>query len=312
MTLRPVALGAGMVATAVAPWLLPAEERVLRFIVAVVAAAAFGRVVDAALGRDLLPRRAPPGRPRAPEGRRLALGLLALGAGAGGLALLHATRWTAHSFALDHAAKVLVFALVVEGLGQAGCGAGRLAGFDVAPVVDRALFARSPAEFWSRYNRVVGDWLRRWVFLPAGGRRRPVRAVLLTFFVSGALHEYFFLIPTGEVRGWQLAFFMLQALGVLASPPLDRLARRAGPAGAVAAWAATFAFMAATSVHNSRASPRSGRRSTRRPRPWLDASGTYRKIRRGCSYDAHRLNPSCVNPTRDIPSREGKETSAYA
>jgi hypothetical protein len=72
------------------------------------------------------------------------------------------------------------------------------------------LLARSPAEFWRRWNTYVGSWARIYVFVPlAFGLRRWARrapllgvayaaALVLTFAAVGALHDLF--LSTAEGR----------------------------------------------------------------------------------------------------------------
>ncbi len=152
------------------------------------------------------------------------------------------------SFALDHALMLLTFVLAIESLSRAMCGLDRLAGFDTIPLVRNAYWSRTVSEFWRRYNYRVHDWLYRNVFQPAGGRRAPVRAVLLVFLVSGLFHELMFAIATSRPTGYQLAFFTIQGPAALASGRLERLARRGGMAGRITAHAATILFLAVTSV----------------------------------------------------------------
>jgi D-alanyl-lipoteichoic acid acyltransferase DltB (MBOAT superfamily) len=103
--------------------------------------------------------------------------------------------------------------------------------------------ARTPADFWKRYNRPAQQFLYEDVFKPLGGRRSPVRATLATFLVSAIIHEYVFDIAVGRVQGYQAAFFLIQGLAVAAT-------LRVRPAGRAAVpWVVgTFAFNLATSV----------------------------------------------------------------
>jgi hypothetical protein len=68
------------------------------------------------------------------------------------------------------------------------------------------------------------------------------------FLVSGLFHEAAFAVATSRLTGYQLAFFTLQGPAALASGRLERLARRGGIAGKVAAHGATIRFLATTSV----------------------------------------------------------------
>jgi hypothetical protein len=152
------------------------------------------------------------------------------------------------SFALNHAVMLLTFVLAIESLSRALCGLERLAGFDTTPIIRNAYLSRSVSEFWCRYNDRVHDWFYRNVFQATGGRRAPARSVLLVFLVSGLFHEVVFAVATSRLTGYQLAFFAIQGPAALALGRLERLARRGGIAGKVAAHGATILFVAVTSV----------------------------------------------------------------
>jgi D-alanyl-lipoteichoic acid acyltransferase DltB (MBOAT superfamily) len=152
------------------------------------------------------------------------------------------------SFALNHAAMLPTFVLAIESLSRALCGLERLAGFDTTPIIRNAYLSRTVSEFWRRYNDRMHDWFYRNVFRATGGRRAPVRALLLVFLVSGLLHEVAFALATSRLTGYQLAFFAIQGPAALASGRLERLARRGGIAGKITAHGATIVFIAVTSV----------------------------------------------------------------
>jgi hypothetical protein len=151
--------------------------------------------------------------------------------------------WTGHSFALEHCAKVISFFLSLLGLAAALTAVTRLGGIPARNVFGNIFAAITPADFWRRYNRATGQWFHENVFKPAGGRRHPVRAALVTFMVSSVIHEYVFAIPVGHIQGYQTAFFMVQGIAVVAT-------LRWRPSGAVVpvAIAATLAFNLASGV----------------------------------------------------------------
>ena len=151
-------------------------------------------------------------------------------------------------FLIDHLTKVIIFVLTIESLSRFLHGLERLTGNDTMPIVRNAFLSRTVSEFWERYNSRVHRWLYANVFRASGGRRAPVRAVLLVFLVSALLHELMFGIATSRFDGYQLAFFMLQAPAVLGSRPLERLANRRGIGGKALAHGVTIAWMAGTSV----------------------------------------------------------------
>ena len=82
----------------------------------------------------------------------------------------------------------------------------------------------------------------------AGGRRAPVRSVLLVFVFSGVFHEAAFALATSRLTGYQFAFFAIQGPAALASRQLERLARRGGIAGRMTAHGVTILFLCVTSV----------------------------------------------------------------
>lgn len=79
------------------------------------------------------------------------------------------------------------------------------------------ILAYSPADFWRRYNRSIGQYFFEHVFRPLRGTRRPILATFVVFFVSSLLHEYIFGIALMEFQLFQTAFFMIQGLGVALS-----------------------------------------------------------------------------------------------
>lgn len=144
---------------------------------------------------------------------------------------------------LEHAPKVLTFFLALEGLLLACVSAVRLCGVPAREVFDQPYLAVTPADFWRRYNRVVGQLLYEDVFRRVGGRRAPVRATWVTFLVSGLAHEYMFGVALGRLEGYQLLFFLVQGAAVSATLGL----RPRGP-WVVVGTALTLLFNVATSL----------------------------------------------------------------
>jgi D-alanyl-lipoteichoic acid acyltransferase DltB (MBOAT superfamily) len=93
----------------------------------------------------------------------------------------------------------------------------------------QASFAPTPAAFWRRWNRPAQQFLDEYAFKPAGGLRRTVRATLITFGVSGVVHEYVFGIASGRVQGWQLGFFLLQGIAAVTTMRIKPQGRVAIP-----------------------------------------------------------------------------------
>lgn len=186
---------------------------------------------------------APPAE-RALLWRRLVLGLVEVGIGLVLLAWARDVDWVRLGFVAEHVTRVLLLYLVGFDGGLAVLGAVLgLLGVARLPFTRHPIVALTPADFWRRYNLEAGRWFHHDIFLPVQGRRRPVRATLLTFLVSGVLHEYLAAVLLGRVQGYQLACFLLHGVAVV-------LTFRIRPRGAwrVVGVACTFAFVMAAAV----------------------------------------------------------------
>jgi D-alanyl-lipoteichoic acid acyltransferase DltB (MBOAT superfamily) len=71
-------------------------------------------------------------------------------------------------------------------------GTSRWLGFELTQNFDHPYCARSPADFWRRWNISLSSWFRDYVYIPLGGSRAGrwiwVRNVLATFLLSGLWH----------------------------------------------------------------------------------------------------------------------------
>lgn len=167
----------------------------------------------------------------AARARRLARGAIKLPAIAALLVLehlhpvVHADPWRESGWAL-----VLCW-LAMSAIADLVTAPVMLAGVDVVETFDTPPVSSSPREFWARrWNLFVAGFLARHVFAQLGGRRHPLRATVLVFVASGAMHEWFLFAALGHPSarlGWMLAFFTLHGLAVAAQMALDRrLGRR--------------------------------------------------------------------------------------
>ena len=146
-------------------------------------------------------------------------------------------------FVVEHVIKTVSFMSLVYGLINVATAAWRLPGWRARPHLHNFFLACTPADFWRRYSRVIGQFLYEDVFKQVGGRRAPIRATLIVFAISGLMHEYAFGIVTERLQGYQMAFFMSQGLAVAATQHLKPQSRHA-----VLWTVGTFAFNLATSV----------------------------------------------------------------
>ena len=71
-------------------------------------------------------------------------------------------------------------------------GTSRWLGFELTENFDHPYLARSPSDFWRRWNISLSTWFRDYVYIPLGGSRGSgvvwARNVMLTFLLSGLWH----------------------------------------------------------------------------------------------------------------------------
>ena len=218
---------------ALAPWLVPADSPLLRFLASISAAIVAIKVIDVSL--DVRQRTAPTWRQyvdflanpfvhvrrclaheRHPTWRESVSSLVGGSLGCAiGLVLLNSlfgVDWSSRSFLAEHVGKVLALMLAIT-CGLTACAAAwRLCGGTARDYMDRPFAARTPAEFWRRYNRNMQQFFWQDVFRTHGGRRTPIRMMLLVFALSALLHEAIFSVAVGRVQGYQTAFFAVQGL----------------------------------------------------------------------------------------------------
>lgn len=100
-----------------------------------------------------------------------------------------------------------------SGLASLQIGFARVIGHEIPERYTYPFLARSPEDFWRRWNRYLGGWIRRYVFVPAAlglgspriSRRLPARAaaflaLILSFLAVGLLHQYVFWVQTYAVK----------------------------------------------------------------------------------------------------------------
>jgi D-alanyl-lipoteichoic acid acyltransferase DltB (MBOAT superfamily) len=125
----------------------------------------------------------------------------------------------------------------------------RLLGYEVAEFFNRPSYSLSPREFWGRWNLPMQEWLAYNVFNQVAGRRRLYTGVLLTFIVSGLIHEYAVSLASCTINGFLLTYFMIQSFACLLSIHLRRrpprfLVNYTGAKGLkIAQWALTMACL---------------------------------------------------------------------
>ena len=215
------------------PWLVPAASPPLRFLASISAAIVAIKVIDVSL--DVRQRSTPTWREyfdfltnpfvyvrrclpleRRPTLHENLLSLVAAFFGcAVGLALLvslFSVDWSSRHFLAEHVSKVVALMLAISSGLKAAAAIWRLCGGTARDYMDKPLAARTPAEFWRRYNRNMQQFFWQDIFRTNGGRRAPIRTMLIVFALSALLHELIFSTAIGRVQGYQTAFFAVQGL----------------------------------------------------------------------------------------------------
>lgn len=246
------------------PWLIPAEFPMLRFLASISAAMLIFKVIDVALDQTRLRRitwqayfdfvtnpftlvRRSLGNERRPSQKenlsRLLSSAIGCAASIAALSELFKLDWSRVPFLVEHVGKVTALMLAIASGLACGAAIWRLSGGTARDFMDRPFAAKTPAEFWRRYNRNVQQFFWQNFFSGKRSRHAPIRTMLLVFGLSALLHEWLFLAAVGRIQGYQLAFFTIQGL---AAALTSRLRVRSNLA---ALWVlGTLVFNLATSV----------------------------------------------------------------
>ena len=246
------------------PWLIPPESAILRFIASISAAMLALKVIDVShdlarrrqvtwqayinfltnpftlVRRSLPQERSPP--PKESFQRFLA-GSIACAVAVTAFMACFNFDWHGVPFLIEHVAKVSALMVAISSGLTCAAAIWRLSGGTARDFMDRPFIARTPAEFWRRYNRNVQQFFSQDVFSGNPSRRAPLRTMLFIFALSALLHELVFLAAVGRVQGYQTTFFAIQGLAAVST------ARVKVRGKTVIAWVAcTLAFNLLTSV----------------------------------------------------------------
>lgn len=137
----------------------------------------------------------------------------------GGVVFLHVFDLvhSSGSFVFEHVVKTVFLMVIHYGFIDIIVALWRLPGWCARRYFHNFFLAPTPADFWRRYNRLIGQLLYEDVFKRVGGRRAPLRATLIVFAISGLAHEYFVDLTVGHIQGLQLAFFLIHGCAVAAT-----------------------------------------------------------------------------------------------
>jgi D-alanyl-lipoteichoic acid acyltransferase DltB (MBOAT superfamily) len=128
-------------------------------------------------------------------------------------------------------------------------GTSRWLGFELTENFDHPYLARTPADFWRRWNISLSTWFRDYVYLPLGGSRtgrwRWAGNVLVTFLLSGLWHGASWnYVLWGGYHGVLLVLTRAHRILKPAAPPASRrwASGHLAPSVAVAQTAGMFAL----------------------------------------------------------------------
>ena len=142
------------------------------------------------------------------------------------------------------ATAVVAYAIQIycdfSGYTDIAIGVARMVGFDLPENFDMPYLSTSITEFWRRWHMTLSAWLRDYLYIPLGGNRKgPGRTyvnLILTMLLGGLWHG----------ASWTFVLWGLYHGTGLAAHKRWREWRgvaKAESVGAVAGWAATFAFV---------------------------------------------------------------------
>jgi hypothetical protein len=152
--------------------------------------------------------------------------------------------WSPHSFWSEHFVKAAASFIWIDCAFPWYGALWHLAGFKIVKFNHRMWLADTPAQFWRRYHRPAYIWLRQDIFKPLRVLRSPGTALLLTFFLSGLIHEYILTVSLSRMTGHMLAFFTLQGLASWLTWPIHLKG-----AWKLVGLAATYAFLLTSAVY---------------------------------------------------------------
>ena len=245
------------------PFLIPPELVLLRPLAALALCIFFLRLYDAHVGAILcapkpalgpfmasmfnpfylVSRRKPaePGVSGKENFNRLMMGLFQVALSLSLLNGLFFIEWSRQSFAVEHVVKSVGFFIGAVGMFQVAASVARLFGVIAREPCMSPYTTVTPALFWRRYNRVVGQFMQEDIFRRL--RHKPAFATMIAFTVSGLIHEYVVSIGADRILGYQMAFFLIQGTAVVATQKAKPLGWRRFPW-----WFATLSFNIVTSL----------------------------------------------------------------
>ena len=111
----------------------------------------------------------------------------------------------------------------------------KLAGVNACPIMNAPAISRSPSDFWgARWNLAFRDLAYAFIFRPMVPRLGIGGATMVTFLVSGLMHELVLSLPAEGGYGLPTCYFVLQGIAVLIEH--SALGRRRGLDHGLSGW----------------------------------------------------------------------------
>lgn len=180
-----------------------------------------------------------PAAARGAGARALGIGLLEMGAAFAFAAFAGARGWLDAGLYPATWSRAASFVLLMDGGFRAAAGLQRSLGWHAEDLFREPWAMADLADFWGRrWNRFIASSLALEVYAPVRRRAGRVAAVLAAFLVSGVFHEAILRLSTARAEdGRYTTFFLLQALGIVASRSLPAKGRGAQVAQKAFGWA---------------------------------------------------------------------------
>lgn len=91
----------------------------------------------------------------------------------------------------------------------------RCCNLNAVPIMNWPIVSQNLSEFWGkRWNLAFRDLTNQFIFRPLAPRIGSVNSMLISFFISGLIHDVVISVPAKGGYGGPTVFFLLQALGI--------------------------------------------------------------------------------------------------
>ncbi len=146
--------------------------------------------------------------------RLILYGCIKLGIGSSALFLyIQITALHEYDF-LDSLFKAVFYAMLIDGLNNFSDVNLSFRGFKTRKVFGKYYLASNPIEFWQEWNALSARWFNLYIARSIFRKLGIFPSIMITFGISGILHEYVWGLPVNKITGHMVAFFCIHGLAV--------------------------------------------------------------------------------------------------